>query len=159
MLHQEKTVDQNMEQKNNNNNHLKYIITAFIKVLQNTYSKESSEIIFKDTLSYLKKNSKKEPLYFFKDAFNKSKPFCEVKSIRISGTNYKVPVEVNLYRQKTLVFKWIITNSIKRPDFCLSINLAKEILDTCDLNSKTIKTCDDFHKVAESNKVYIQSRY
>nr|YP_010577911.1 ribosomal protein S7 [Cryptomonas pyrenoidifera]UZP15131.1 ribosomal protein S7 [Cryptomonas pyrenoidifera] len=147
-----------MEQKNSNNNYFKYIITSFIKVLQKTYSKESSEIILKNSFSYLKKSTKKEPLYIFKDAFNKSKPFCEVKSIRISGTNYKVPVEVDSYRQKTLVFKWIISNSIKRSDFCLSINLAKEILDTCDLNSKTIKMCDDFHKIAESNKVYIQSR-
>nr|YP_009476743.1 ribosomal protein S7 [Cryptomonas curvata]AVM81236.1 ribosomal protein S7 [Cryptomonas curvata] len=151
-----------MEQKSNlktNINDFKYIITSFIKILQKSYSKESSELIFRDTLSFLKKNTKKEPLSLFKDALDKSKPFCEVKSIRISGTNYKVPVEINLYRQKTLVFKWIVLNSVKRPDICMSTNLAKEILDTCDLNSKTIKMCDDFHKIAESNKVYIQSRY
>ncbi len=157
-LHQERIADQNMEQKNNYKNHFKYLLTSFVKVLQKTYSKESSELILKDTFTFLKKNAKKEPLYLFKDALNKSKPFCEVKSIRISGTNYKVPVEIDSDRQRILVFKWIVFNSIKRSDFCLSINLGKEILDTCDLNSKTIKMCDDFHKVAESNKVYIQSR-
>jgi len=89
------------------------MLTSFVKVLQKTYSKESSELILKDTFSFLKKNAKKEPLYFFKDALNKSKPFCEVKSIRISGTNYKVPVEIDSDRQRTLVFKWIVSNSIK----------------------------------------------
>jgi ribosomal protein S7 len=49
-------------------------------------------------------------------------------------------------------------NSIKKSQLSLSLNLAKEIIDTCDLNSKTIKMCDDFHKTAESNKIYIQSR-
>lgn len=148
-----------MEQKNNSENYFKYILTSFIKVLQKSYSKESSELIIKDTLSFLKKNTKDNPIYFFKDALDKSKPFCEVKSIRISGTNYKVPIEIDVDRQKTLVFRWIISNSLKRSEYSFSINLAKEILDTCDLNSKTIKMCDDFHKVAESNKVYIQSRY
>jgi len=147
-----------MEQKNNYKNYFKYILISFVKVLQKAYSKESSELILKDAFSFLKKSTKKEPLSLFKDALDKSKPFCEVKSIRISGTNYKVPIEIDSDRQRTLVFKWIISNSVKRSDFCLSVNLAKEILDTCDLNSKTIKMCDDFHKVAESNKVYIQSR-
>jgi len=63
-----------------------------------------------------------------------------------------------LDRQKTLVFRWIILNSIKKSELSLSLNLAKEIIDTCDFNSKTIKMCDDFHKTAESNKIYIQSR-
>ncbi len=140
------------------NNYFKYILTVFTKVLQKTYVKESSEIIFKDTFRILKKITKKEPLSIFKDAINKSKPFCEVKSVRISGTNYKIPVEISLDRQKTLVFRWIIMNSIKKSELSLSLNLAKEIIDTCDLNSKTIKMCDDFHKTAESNKIYIQSR-
>lgn len=140
------------------NNYFKHILTIFTRVLQKTYVKESSEIILKDTFRILKKMTKKEPLSIFKDAIDKSKPFCEVKSVRISGTNYKIPVEISLDRQRTLVFRWIITNSIKKSELSLSLNLAKEIIDTCDLNSKTIKMCDDFHKAAESNKIYIQSR-
>ena len=119
-----------MEQKNNNKNYLKYILTSFIKVLLKSYSKESSELILKNTLSFLKKNVKENPIYFFKDALDKSRPFCEVKSIRISGTNYKVPIEIDVDRQRTLVFRWMILNSLKRSEYSLSINLAKEILDT-----------------------------
>jgi small subunit ribosomal protein S7 len=109
-------------------------------------------------LSILKKKSRKEPLIFFKDVLNRSKPFCEVKSIRISGTNYKVPVEIRSGRQKMLALKWILLNSIKKLESPLSNSLAKEFMDTYNLNSKTIKMCDDFHKIAESNKIYMQFR-
>jgi small subunit ribosomal protein S7 len=109
-------------------------------------------------LSIVKKKSKKEPFIFFKEVIDKSKPFCEVKSIRISGTNYKVPVEIKSGRQRILAFKWIMLNSFKKLDLPLSQSLAKELIDTYNLTSKTIKMCDDFHKTAESNKIYMQFR-
>ena len=136
----------------------KYIIISFVKTLQKNGLKESSELILKNMLSILKKKSRKEPLIFFKDVLNRSKPFCEVKSIRISGTNYKVPVEIRSGRQKMLALKWILLNSIKKLESPLSNSLAKEFMDTYNLNSKTIKMCDDFHKIAESNKIYMQFR-
>ena len=133
-------------------------MVSFIKTLQKNGSKESSELIFKSMLCVLKKKSKKEPLIFFKEVINKSKPFCEVKSIRISGTNYKVPIEIKSGRQIILALKWIILNSSKKLELPLSNSLAKEFIDTYNLTSKTIKMCDDFHKIAESNKIYIQFR-
>ncbi len=136
----------------------KYIMVSFVRTLQKNGSKESSELIFKSMLSILKKKSKKEPLVFFKEVINKSKPFCEVKSIRISGTNYKVPIEIKSGRQKILALKWIISNSSKKLDIPLSQSLAKEFIDTYNLTSKTRKMCDDFHKIAESNKIYMQFR-
>ena len=136
----------------------KYVMVSFVRTLQKNGSKESSELIFKNMLSILKKNSKKEPLVFFKEVINRSKPFCEVKSIKISGTNYKVPVEIKSGRQKILALKWIILNSSKKLELPLSNSLAKEFIDTYNLTSKTIKMCDDFHKIAESNKIYMQFR-
>jgi small subunit ribosomal protein S7 len=133
-------------------------MVSFVRTLQKNGSKESSELIFKSMLSILKKKSKKEPLVFFKEVINRSKPFCEVKSIRISGTNYKVPIEIKSGRQKILALKWIISNSSKKLDVPLSQSLAKEFIDTYNLTSKTIKMCDDFHKIAESNKIYMQFR-
>jgi len=133
-------------------------MVSFVRTLQKNGSKESSELIFKSMLSALKKKSKKEPLVFFKEVINKSKPFCEVKSIRISGTNYKVPVEIKLGRQRILALKWIISNSSKKLDIPLSNSLTKEFIDTYNLTSKTIKMCDDFHRIAESNKIYMQFR-
>jgi small subunit ribosomal protein S7 len=133
-------------------------MVSFVRTLQKNGSKESSELIFKSMLSILKKKSKKEPLVFFKEVINRSKPFCEIKSIRISGTNYKVPIEIKSGRQKILALKWIISNSSKKLDVPLSQSLAKEFIDTYNLTSKTIKMCDDFHKIAESNKIYMQFR-
>ena len=136
----------------------KYVMSSFVRTLQKNGSKESSELIFKTMLSILKKNSRKEPLVFFKEVINKSKPFCEVKSIRISGTNYKVPVEIKSGRQKILALKWLVLNSSRKLELPLSSSLAKEFIDTNNLTSKTIKMCDDFHKIAESNKIYMQFR-
>jgi small subunit ribosomal protein S7 len=136
----------------------KYNIALFVRTLQKNGSKETSELIFKTVLSTVKKKSKKEPFIFFKEVIDKSKPFCEVKSIRISGTNYKVPVEIKSGRQRILAFKWIMLNSFKKLDLPLSQSIAKELIDTYKLTSKTIKMCDDFHKTAESNKIYMQFR-
>jgi len=136
----------------------KYNIALFVRTLQKNGSKETSELIFKTVLSIVKKKSKKEPFIFFKEVIDKSKPFCEVKSIRISGTNYKVPVEIKSGRQRILAFKWIMLNSFKKLDLPLSESIAKELIDTYNLTSKTIKMCDDFHKTAESNKIYMQFR-
>ena len=133
-------------------------MVSFVKTLQKNGSKEPSELIFKSMLSIVKKKSKKEPLIFFKEVIDKSKPLCEVKSIRISGTNYKVPVEIKSARQKILAFKWIMLNSSTKLELSLSQSLAKEFIDTYNLTSKTIKMCDDFHKIAESNKIYMQFR-
>jgi small subunit ribosomal protein S7 len=136
----------------------KYNIALFVRTLQKNGSKETSELIFKTVLSIVKKKSKKEPFIFFKEVIDKSKPFCEVKSIRISGTNYKVPVEIKSGRQRILAFKWIMLNSFKKLELPLSQSIAKELIDTYNLTSKTIKMCDDFHKTAESNKIYMQFR-
>jgi len=141
-----------------NSFNFKYTMVCFVKTLQKSGSKESSELIFKNMLSILKKKFKKEPLVFFKEVINKSKPFCEVKSIRISGTNYKVPIEIKSGRQKILALKWIISNSSKKLEMPLSQSLAREFIDTYNLTSKTIRMCDEFHKIAESNKIYMQFR-
>ena len=136
----------------------KYILISFIKTLQKSGRKELSELTLKNTFSILKKLNKLNPLLIFKEVIYRSKPFCEVKSIRISGTNYKVPVEIKLKRQISLVFKWLIMNALNKSDLSFTLNLAKELIDTYNLNSKTIKMCDDFHKMAESNKIYVQFR-
>ena len=72
----------------------KNILSSFIRVLQKNGIKESSELVLKDVFSIIKKTTKKSPFLLFRDALDKAKPFCEIKSIRISGTNYKVPVEI-----------------------------------------------------------------
>jgi len=136
----------------------KNIVSLFIKVIQKKGNKEPNEKMLKNVFSYIKKVNKKNPLFVFLNALERSKPFCEIKSLKISGSNYKIPVEIKSERQKTLVLKWVFLNSLKRSDFLFKTNLSKEIIDTFNVISRTIKTCDEFHKMAESNKVFIQFR-
>ena len=139
--------------------HNKYITRSFISILQKRGLKELSENILRNTLSHIKKTTKKKPLYILLSALKNAKPFCEVKSLRISGTNYKIPTEIKTDRQKTLVLRWVIRNSFNRAESNIKTSIAKEIIDTYNLSSKTIKTCDEFHKIAESNKIFVQIRY
>jgi ribosomal protein S7 len=86
------------------------------------------------------------------------KPFCEIKSLKIGGSNYKVPTEIHPVRQRVLAIKFIVSNSNKRNEKFASYRIAMEIFDTFSLSSQSIKKCDDVHKIAEANKVYIQYR-
>ena len=136
----------------------KNIVSLFIKIIQKKGNKELNEVMLRNVFCYIKKTSKQNPLLVFLKAIEKSKPFCEIKSLKISGSNYKIPVEIKSERQKVLILKWLFSNSIKRSDFLFKVNLSKEIVDTVNTISKTIKTCDEFHKMAEANKVFIQFR-
>ena len=117
----------------------KNIISLFIKVIQKKGNKEINEKTLRGAFSYIKKINKKNPLFIFLNALEKCKPFCEIKSLKISGSNYKIPVEIKSERQKTFVLKWILLNSFKKSDSLFKINLSKEIIDTFNVISKTIK--------------------
>jgi ribosomal protein S7 len=133
----------------------KYILTLFIKTFQKNGEKHTIEVLFKNVFSIIKKDLKINPYITLQDSIEKSKPLCEVKSIKISGSNHKIPVEIDFYRQKSLICRWILLNGLKNSKI-LSLGLAEEIINTSKLTSKTIKLCDDFHSVAESNMVFIK---
>jgi ribosomal protein S7 len=137
----------------------KHKIISLIKILQKKGKKEFSELIVFNVFRFVKKTSSLCPFIFFVESLNKAKPYAEIKLIRISGTNYKVPVEINFKRQKNLVLKWLIVNAFRNEDSCIELNLMKEILNTCNLASNTTKQLNDVHKIAELNRIYMQYRY
>lgn len=141
-----------------NSFNIKHVIISFVKNIQRDGYKELCELTFRNMLSILKKKLKKKPLVFFKEVINRSRPFCEIKSVRISGTNYKVPIEIKPLRQKVLALKWLVSNSSRKVNIPLTDSLVKEFVDTHYLTSATIKMCDELHKTAESNKIYTQFR-
>ena len=148
--------------KNNNNNNkmsFKYIFISFIKILQKKGLKELVELNLKQGFSIIKKNTKEHPIFLFIKALERSKPFCVIKLIRISGNVYKIPVEISKNKQQTIVLKWIVINILESTKFTLKKNIAKEIIDSCFHTSKSIKMCDDFHKIAESNKINILTKF
>jgi len=135
------------------------MIIFFVKIILRNGLKESSELTMHNVFRNLKRITKKSPYITFKSSLDKAKVYSEIKSVKISGRNYKVPVEIKPRRQLSLVFKWMTFNSSKVGNYTKDISLMKELLNTCVFNSKTIKKCNDFHKIAESNKIYMHYRY
>lgn len=137
----------------------KNIIVSFIKVFQKNGFKEFSEKIVKKIFCHIKVASKRHPFVLFMRSLENVKFYSEMKSVKISGINYKIPIEIKPKRQKSLIYKLIIINVFEKKDFNVDVNLIKEILDTSNSLSATIKLSDNLHKIAELNKIYIQYRY
>ncbi len=135
-----------------------FIVLNFLKFYLANGNKEVSENIMKHSLAILKKIKKKNPISVISSSVEIVKPFCEIKSLKIGGSNYKVPTEIHPVRQRVLAIKFIVSNSNKRNEKFASYRIAMEIFDTYSLSSQSIKKCDDVHKIAEANKVYIQYR-
>ena len=94
-----------------------------------------------------------------KNSLEEAKPYSELKSIKISGTNYKIPVEIKSKRQQNLFLKWLTLNSSTNSYLNIELGIAKEILNTSTFTSKTVKQRNELHKTAESNKIYMQYKY
>lgn len=137
----------------------KYIIFSFIKLVQKKGNKEISELAFSYCLSSIKKFEKKKPFLLLGKSLYISKPFCEIKSVKIAGVNYKLPVEIKPERQKSILFRWLSISCLKSSIHTSSNNLAKEIINGLNYSSRTIKLSDNFNKIAELNKIYISYRF
>ena len=135
-----------------------FIVLNFLKFYLTSGNKEVSENIFRHSLSVLKKIKKTNPIEIMCSSVELVKPFCEIKSLKIGGSNYKVPTEIHPVRQRVLAIKFLVSSSVKRNEKSSSRRIAMEIFDTFSLSSQSIKSCDDVHKIAEANKVYIQYR-
>lgn len=134
------------------------ILINTINILTKNGDKEIAKHTLKKSLAFIKKSSKRQPKTSFTDALRLIYPFCEVRSLRIAGTIYKVPTEIGVNRQKMLAIRFLIENSKKRSERTLWKKVSLEIMDTLTLSSRSIKACDEFHKIAESNKIFIQYR-
>jgi small subunit ribosomal protein S7 len=100
-----------------------------------------------------------EPLKVFKKAVENCKPLLEVKSRRVGGANYQVPIEVPNNRRTSLALRWIIGNARSRPDKNMADKLANELNDAANLRGVAIKKKDDVHRMAEANKAFAHYRW
>jgi len=135
-----------------------FIVLNFLKIYLTNGNKEISENILRHSFSLLKKIKKTNPIDIISSNVELIKPFCEIKSLKIGGSNYKVPTEIHPIRQRVLAIKFLVLNSLKRNENSACRRITMEIFDTSFLSSQSIKNCDDIHKIAEANKVYIQYR-
>jgi small subunit ribosomal protein S7 len=138
---------------------VKSILLGLILKIQIDGNKEAVEIKLKRSFSIIKKITKNNPINIFFQAFKQIKPFCEIKSLKIGGKVYRIPVEIRSFKQQVLATKWFVDCVIERSEFHVERKISKELIETYKLSSKSLTLCENLHKTAESNKVYIQYRF
>jgi small subunit ribosomal protein S7 len=121
--------------------------------------KATAQKLFYSAMDTLRERSGDDPLKIFKKAVENAKPLLEVKTRRVGGANYQVPVEVPQNRRTSLAFRWIIINARTRPEKGMADKLANEINDAANLRGGAIKKKDDVHRMAEANKAFAHYRW
>ena len=135
------------------------IIPKLINSIMYDGKKTVAEKIVYEAIDKIKSKAKEEPIKVFNDAIDNLKPTVEVKSRRVGGATYQVPVEVKLKRSQTLALRWLIDASRKRKDKKMSDKIFNEIFDAYQNRGSAIKKKEDTHKMAESNKAFAHFRW
>ena len=121
--------------------------------------KELSRKIVYDALNLVERRRNDDPLNTLKRAIDNIRPSVEVRSRRVGGSSYQVPVEVRPRRANTLAVRWLVEFARKRRENTMAERLANEILDAADNTGAAVKRRDDIHKMAESNKAFAHYRW
>ena len=121
--------------------------------------KYCAEKIVYGALDRIKEKSGNEPLVIFKDALDKVKPQVEVRSRRVGGATYQVPMEVRSSRSQALAIRWLIDASRKRNENTMVERLSNELMDAASNRGSAIKKREDTHKMADANKAFAHYRW
>jgi small subunit ribosomal protein S7 len=136
------------------------ILAKFMNVLMIRGKKSVGEEIVYEAFDFLNdRGGGEEPLKLFKKALDNVKPMIEVKSRRVGGATYQVPVEVRAERRSALAMRWLITYSRDRGERTMAERLANEILDAAQNKGNAVKKKEDTHKMAEANKAFAHYRW
>nr|BET44686.1 MAG: 30S ribosomal protein S7 [Candidatus Aschnera chinzeii] len=135
------------------------LLAKFINILMLNGKKSIAESIVYKALDYLSNYTKKEHLLAFEAALENVRPIVEVKSRRVGGSTYQVPIEVRYVRRNTLAMRWIIESARKRADKSMALRLAHELSDATNNKGAAIKKRDDVHRMAEANKAFAHYRW
>ena len=135
------------------------IIPKLINNIMYDGKKTVAEKIIYDAIDKIKSKTKDEPITIFNEAINNIRPTVEVRSRRVGGATYQVPVEVKSKRSQALALRWLIDASRKRKDKNMSDKIFNEIYDAYQNKGKAIKKKEDTHKMAESNKAFAHFRW
>jgi len=131
----------------------------FINIMMIQGKKSTAERIMYGALTSIEDRTKQEGLKMFKQALDNVKPAVEVKSRRVGGSTYQVPVEVRPDRRTSLSMRWIIGAARKRPERSMAEKLAAELLDAANNRGSAVKKREDTHKMAEANKAFAHYRW
>ncbi len=135
------------------------LVAQFVNSLMKRGKKTVAESIFYGAMDIISDTTHQDPLKVFRQAVDNAKPRLEVKSRRIGGSTYQVPLEVPSGRATALAFRWLIGFSIKRGEKTMMDRLANELVDAAANRGSAIKKRDDTHKMAEANKAFAHYRW
>ena len=134
-------------------------VTKFMNTVMTRGKKSTAESIVYGAFDQIEQKAKQEPLKIFDAALNNVKPKLEVKSRRVGGSTYQVPVDVRPERSQALGMRWLVIYSRERGEKTMVEKLAAEILDASNNRGNAVKKKEDTHKMAEANKAFAHYRW
>ena len=135
------------------------VLAKFVNILMLDGKKSVAEKIVYDTLDVIEAKGVNEPLETFKQALENIGPMLEIKSRRVGGSTYQVPIEVRDTRKIALAMRWIIEAARKRGEKGMKLRLAAEVLDAVQNRGSAFKKKEDTHRMAEANKAFAHFRW
>ncbi|HHS12323.1 MAG TPA: 30S ribosomal protein S7 [bacterium] len=135
------------------------VVTKFINGLMRRGKRSVAEAIFYSAMEIIKEKTGNEGIQVFEKALDNVKPVLEVRSRRVGGATYQVPVEIRPGRRQALAFRWIIGFSKGRPEKTMPERLAAELIAASSNDGSSIKKKEDTHKMAEANKAFAHFRW
>jgi small subunit ribosomal protein S7 len=136
------------------------LVTKFVSTLMSDGKRSTAEKIMYGSLSSIQEKTGDDPIKVFKKAIENVKPALEVKSRRVGGSNYQVPIEVNPNRRMSLSIRWLVSYADTRGDGkTMQEKLANELLDASNLRGGAVKKREDVHRMAEANKAFAHYRW
>jgi small subunit ribosomal protein S7 len=135
------------------------LVEKFICSMMWDGKKNTAQGIFYDSMEKIRERSGDDPLKLFKKAVENCKPLLEVKTRRVGGANYQVPIEVPQTRRTSLAIRWLILNARGRAEKGMPEKLANELNEAANMRGGAIKKKDDVHRMAEANKAFAHYRW
>ncbi len=136
------------------------LVTKFVSTLMYDGKRSTAQQIMYQSMDMIKEKTGDDPLKVFKKAVENAKPSLEVKSRRVGGSNYQVPIEVNQNRRLSLAIRWLVGFARDRGDGrTMEEKLANELMDAANLRGGAVKKKEDVHRMAEANKAFAHYRF
>lgn len=135
------------------------VITKFMNSLMRQGKKSVAESIVYGAFDQIQQKGKQEPVKLFHEALDNVKPDLEVRSRRVGGATYQVPIEVRMERKQALAIRWIITAARSRSETTMVARLASELMDAANNRGSAIKKREDTHRMAEANRAFSHYRW
>ena len=135
------------------------LVQKFISSMMYDGKRATAQAIFYKAMDQVAKTTNDDAFKLFKKAVENCKPVLEVKSRRVGGANYQVPVEVNPFRRQSLAIRWLLQYSRERGGKTMTDRLADELIDAANARGGAMKKKEDVHRMAEANKAFAHYRW